>query len=242
MAEWMGWGLTGLGALALVLAVLVPAERAALLRNAPLALVPGLVLLWMTGALDHSPQSTATAARTAPRDAPAADAEAPRPERAPLRFLEPLPDLPPRLVELVPHRQREPLQALHAACAAWQAAPTMEAQLRMEEDLTAQVRAMRPQGLWLGAIEERQVGRDSAGLRVRIAPGVTLATAGGGWLSPDSHDTRVSVGTPDYAILARRRVGDPLLFRVALFLPLFGGGECHFLARLHDFMEVGAHR
>ena len=232
MVQWVGWGLTALGVLSVVLAVRVPAEREALLRGAITALLPGVALLWLTGALG-SPSTPA------PR--PAAT-ETPRPPPQPLRFTEPLPELPPRLLEIVPRRQREPLQALHAACKAWEGAASIEEQRRREEELTAQVRAMRPEGLWIGTIEERDVGRDGAGLRVRIAPGISLGTAGGGWLSVDTHDTRVSPGTADYAILARRRAGDPLLFRAALLLPIFTGGDCHFLARLHDFMEVRAHR
>ncbi|MFN3450330.1 MAG: hypothetical protein ACK44F_16650 [Roseococcus sp.] len=54
LIEWFGWAMTGLGALAILLGLLVPAERARLLAGAPLPLLSGLAALWLTGALDRT--------------------------------------------------------------------------------------------------------------------------------------------------------------------------------------------
>lgn len=52
--EWFGWAMAGLGVLSILMAALVPAERASLLTGAPFALVTGLGALWITGALDRN--------------------------------------------------------------------------------------------------------------------------------------------------------------------------------------------
>lgn len=147
-------------------------------------------------------------------------------------FQPPVAPLTDEWLRVVPQAQRRPLQTLHGFCTRWAAAPDAGAQREVEEEARRAIAAMAEQGPWLGLVVERDISGDVGALTLTIAQGVFIETAGVGFLSMDTNDTRFARGSRDFQVVASVRRGDVVSYRVRVLRPRFGIGRCSFLARL----------
>jgi hypothetical protein len=132
----------------------------------------------------------------------------------------------------VPQPQRQPLRTLHELCRRWASAPSAEAQQAIEQEARRAATALGEQRDWLGLVVTREISGNDGALTVAIANGVFLQTAGVGFLSMDTSDTRFARGSSDFSVLASVSRGDVVAYRVRVLRPQFGTGRCAYLARM----------